>query len=212
MPEQMSKIALAAGLQIGKWTLVRPAEPDKHGRQMWTCQCDCGRCVVVSAYSLRSGRSSRCTNCNPVKHGACRRGQTSRLFGVWQSMLQRCNNPRDAQYANYGGRGVKVCTRWLEYANFAQDMGQRPSDKHSIDRIDNGGNYEPANCRWALPAVQLRNKRNNIFLTHDGRTQVLSDWAKEYGLNAGTVYTRLMRLGKTGAALFAAPMRRGRGK
>jgi hypothetical protein len=106
-------------------------------------------------------------------------------------MRQRCSNPNTDRYEHYGGRGIAICERWQSFEDFYADMGPRPSPKHSIDRIDVDGDYEPGNCRWATPAEQARNKRSNLMLTHDGRTQTITEWARETRIPLMTISRRL---------------------
>jgi hypothetical protein len=110
-------------------------------------------------------------------------------------MKDRCGNAKNRSYADYGGRGIRVCDRWLDpengFMNFYSDMGPRPSDKHSIDRIDNDGNYFLENCRWTTRTEQCRNRRSNVMLTHNGKTQCVKDWEEELNLNRSTVRNRL---------------------
>jgi hypothetical protein len=109
-------------------------------------------------------------------------------------MIQRCLNPRAQQYRNYGARGIRVCERWLEnFENFIQDMGEKPSPQHSLDRIDNHGDYTPENCRWATRKVQARNKRNNHLITAGQETMPISAWAERTGLRKNTIKERLRR-------------------
>jgi hypothetical protein len=106
-------------------------------------------------------------------------------------MKCRCYNPKDINYLRYGGRGITVCDRWRDsFTNFLADMGECPK-RLTLDRIDNDGNYEAGNCRWATPKQQQRNKRYNLVLTHNGRTQCLKAWAEETGLNYNTLHGRL---------------------
>jgi len=108
-------------------------------------------------------------------------------------MFQRCYNPNGTKYADYGGRGITVCDRWLKFENFYADMGDRPEGME-IDRFpDNDGNYEPGNCRWATRPEQMRNTRANRMITFQGRTQCLTDWANEIGVGCSTICTRLAR-------------------
>lgn len=108
-------------------------------------------------------------------------------------MLQRCLNPKNKRWNSYGGSEVTVCERWLKFENFFADMGERPKGT-SIDRYpDPFGNYEPGNCRWATPQEQQNNTRNHHFITFVGKTQILSEWAKELGLGTTTIITRLQR-------------------
>lgn len=116
------------------------------------------------------------------------------LYGTWQQMLQRCQNPKVDSFGRYGGRGISVCDRWKEsFWNFVDDMGERPSAKHSIDRVDNDGNYEPNNCRWATAREQARNTSRNTVLTHDGKTMCVCDWAKYLGISDRALSIRLKR-------------------
>jgi hypothetical protein len=109
-------------------------------------------------------------------------------------MIQRCGNPSDVNYRHYGGRGIVVCGRWLEsFKNFMKDMGEPPTPKHTLERIDNDDNYRPSNCRWATRKDQARNKRNNHLITHDGRTQCLAAWAEELGIESSLLRYRLKR-------------------
>lgn len=126
-----------------------------------------------------------------VKHGLARRGQPKAPgYDIWSGMKKRCSNPRSAMFRHYGGRGIRVCERWNDFAAFIADMGAPPLGA-TLERIDNDGDYTPANCRWATRAEQNRNTRQNVMLTYGGRTQCLTDWAREYGLSLGTLHARL---------------------
>lgn len=117
------------------------------------------------------------SNKRRAKHGMYR----TKVYKVWQDMRQRCENPKDAAYHRYGGRGVRVCNRWQEFDTFLSDMGEPPVGA-SIDRIDNNGDYTPENCRWATPQEQQNNLRTNRLITHEGKTQTLAQWARETGI------------------------------
>jgi hypothetical protein len=120
--------------------------------------------------------------------------KNTREYWSWAAMLDRCRNPNNGAYANYGGRGIKVCERWQKFSNFLIDMGHRPAG-HSLERIDNDKGYEPSNCRWATRDDQSKNRRNNRWLTFLGRTMVVSDWAREMGIAMRTLRNRIYRLG-----------------
>jgi hypothetical protein len=110
---------------------------------------------------------------------------------IWYKILSRCFRPKDKKYKDYGGRGITMCKEWLDFKVFLKDMGKRPSKKHSIDRINNDGNYEPANCRWATSQVQNNNRRDNVYLTAFNETLTVAQWARKLNLHRPTIYQRL---------------------
>lgn len=112
-------------------------------------------------------------------------------YNVWSMMRQRCNDPNYDSYHHYGGRGIRVCDRWASFRKFIQDMGERPSPDHSLDRIDHNGHYEPGNCRWATSKQQARNRRCNRTLTHNGVTKCLAWWEEQTGIKWTTIRNRL---------------------
>jgi hypothetical protein len=128
------------------------------------------------------------------KHGQSSRslpGGRTRLYLAWRNMRSRCRNPKDKHFADYGGRGISICSRWDEFACFAEDMGPHPGVGFSLDRRRNADDYSPSNCRWATAAEQSRNKRNNVMLTLAGRTQCIADWARETGLSQSRIQQRV---------------------
>lgn len=149
------------GKKFGRWTVAGIGE--KKGKHFsWVCLCDCGETRAVSGPSLRNGVSTSCgcyrSDVNAAIHKTHGMAK-SKLNVVWSGMKARCSNPNHESYANYGGRGIKVCDRWKTFDNFLADMGQTYRDGLSIDRVDNDGDYEPNNCRWATLAEQATNKR-----------------------------------------------------
>jgi len=168
-----------------------------HGSVMWCCKCDCGNEPIVSSNDLIREHTRSCgclrketTPINCIKHGLSK----SPEYGVWNNMVQRCCNSNDLGYINYGGRGIRVCTRWLHsFEKFYADMGPRPSDQHSIDRRDNDGNYEPGNCRWATQEEQANNKRDTIVVTYGDKKYSATLLAREHNINPSTFITRLNR-------------------
>ena len=112
------------------------------------------------------------------------------IYAIWQAMLNRCRNPNVVEYKNYGGRGIKVCKRWLTFENFYRDMWPRPP-RHMLERIDNDGSYSPQNCRWAIRYEQVRNKSNNRWIKFNGQSKILADWAADLGIHPGALIYRL---------------------
>lgn len=165
-----------------------PKEPGKrHRNTMFLCRCVCGREMAV-----RRGRLPRAKSC-----GCLNPTRTHGMFGTpeyaaWGRMIQRCETPQNASYSYYGGRGITVCARWREsFGAFLEDMGPRPSPKHSLDRIDNARGYEPSNCRWATRLEQNRNTRRNTRITALGRTMTLPEWAESSGVDYSVLRARI---------------------
>jgi len=183
-----------AGQRFGRLVAIEPG-PNQRGRVTWHCQCDCGGESWPHATSLISGNSKSC-GClggeNLLK-AVTKHGQTgSPEYRAWLGAKARCYRSTLPGYADWGGRGITVCDRWLNsYESFLADMGPRPSPAYSLDRIDNDLNYEPGNCRWATIADQTRNRRSNIWVTLDGKRLTAKDGARAIGVDEKTVYRRL---------------------
>lgn len=143
--------------------MLTPKQPAKNRgkRSYWICECVCGNMSEVALGDLISGNIVSCgCNKNKIKHGDRKRDSTAAEYHSWASMKKRCLNPNSMHYADYGGRGIKVCARWLKsYENFLADMGRKPTAEHSLDRIDNDGDYTPENCQWAMQSQQSSNRR-----------------------------------------------------
>lgn len=151
--------------------------------------CDCGTKKEVLYQHLKEGRIKSC-GClrkeGRISHGFSR----SNTYSSWRAMLNRCNKKNNSNYHYYGGRGIKVCKRWLEIKNFLKDMGERPEGM-SLDRIDNNGNYCKKNCRWATSLEQSNNKRTSVYLTLGKVTKTISEWSRELNISSKTLYARV---------------------
>jgi len=173
---------------------VRPQDQPAKAKVLTACVC--GSKMDTRVCHLLSGatRSCGCLNRELLSRRATHRMTMSTEYQIWNGMYTRCTNKRRRGYKNYGGRGITVDSRWLKFENFYADMGPRPSLKHTLDRYpDNDGPYSKANCRWATKQQQTRNTRRNYLITISGRTQCMTDWAKECGVKMGTVWQRLYR-------------------
>lgn len=192
----MGKFKDLTGQRFGRWSVIELVGKDKWGRLLWRVSCDCGSKKSVLGMSLSNGRSKSCgcldvelLKARSTKHGMW----GSSTYRSWLCMKERCYNQNKNSYHNYRARGIKVCERWLDsFENFLEDMGERPKGM-SIDRIDNNGHYTPENCRWANRQEQDRNKRTNIFITYNGETLCVTDWAKKLGKNKSTISKRHSR-------------------
>ena len=186
------------GQRFGRLLAVRAIPGSRDKPRRWLCRCDCGGESQVVTRDLISGNTTSC-GCYIRELHATRlstHGMSRTPTHVtWASMLQRCNNPNSDKYQYYGGRGVTVCERWHTFENFLADMGERPSTKHSIDRIDNDRGYNPDNCQWVTMRKQNRNRRSNIEIEYNGETMCLTDWADRLGLNYETLRQRIRDYG-----------------
>ena len=166
------------GQHIGRWTVV--AYIPNARNPFWYCRCDCGRWRIVCCRNLRAGATLSC-GCRSVEvtsaRAATHRKTHTKAWRTWSGMKTRCTNQNEPAWKHYGGRGITVCERWISFENFLEDMGEPPTLLHTLDRIDNDGNYEPGNCRWATRVEQARNRRGAINVTLNGETKPLIEWA-----------------------------------
>lgn len=177
------------GRRFGRLTVKSRAENKGYGLTAWNCVCECGTEKAVLSMSLRNGNSRSC-GCLQRQAATSHGMRGSRVYNTWAQMKARCLNPRSRFFADYGGRGITVCDRWMSFEGFYADMGDQPKGK-SLDRIDNSKGYSPENCRWATMLQQGRNKRNNRNLKFRGETRPVSEWAELMGIKKETVISRL---------------------
>lgn len=189
-----------AGQKFGRLTAVRRVTAGRASR--WLFVCECGESHEARATHVVSGAISSCgclrresSHALHLKHGhALYVAKKSATYNTWVRMKQRCSNPNGSHYKDYGGRGIIVCDRWNgSYEAFLSDMGSRPSNNHSIDRIDVNGNYEPGNCRWATKLQQANNTRACRRVAWDGREWTISELATHAGMSKQKLWKRLRR-------------------
>lgn len=193
---------------FGRLTAIKNVKIDKHHNRLWLCQCSCGKQTIVRAGSLASGVTQSCgclnrervslvTKNRNFKHGQAHRRRKTRTYRIWMNL-----NCRPRYEAG------KRCKRWQSFEVFLADMGECPSPKHTIDRIDNARGYEPKNCRWATMKQQQNNRTNNVLLKLNGRTQTLQQWAEETGIARTTLRARIKYLGWSVERAITTPVQR----
>lgn len=179
------------GRTYGNWTVICPGKTNRWHVKHWWCRCKCGTKKEVRESVLKVVDSEFCSDCKPmpkrIKHGLL----SEPCYNVWRGIRQRCLNPKANGYKNYGGRGIKVCQRWNDFAAFCEDMSEGYKPGLDIERIDTNGNYEPGNCVWTTRKQNLRNRRNNRRMTFDGKTLCVSEWAEVTGISESAIRKRL---------------------
>lgn len=183
----------------------------------WHCQCTCGAIICVRSWLLIGGytRSCGCLQREEfsmrIRTHGCTRGKITPEYHTWCGIIARCCNPKERGYKYYGGRGIRICDRWREsFAAFLEDMGPRPSPKHSIDRIDNDGHYEPGNCHWVTHKEQCWNRRSNVLVTIDGITKCVAEWCQLNKITPSVAWARVNTLGWSPERAVTLPVRQRR--
>lgn len=190
----MTKLIDRTGHIYGRFIVLSLDASNQKKDARWICRCECGTIKSILAMTLSRGDSKSC-GCLLKELASIRattHGQTKSMeHRSWDSMRQRCNNSKHHAFTNYGGRGIKICERWSIFENFLEDMGPRRSLKYSLDRINNDGNYEPENCRWATEAEQKLNRSDSHIIEFNGVKKNLCTWAKENGISFSALSQRL---------------------
>jgi hypothetical protein len=208
-----AKKIITPGTRFGFLTVLRESTIRQYRQVSWLCSCDCGRSHVVAASSLFSGNTTSC-GCRKgitrakqlLKHGHCQRGmKRSKIYAAWANIWRRTTDPKNDHFEFYGGRGIVVCERWSEFESFLADMGEPPSPKHSIERIDNNGPYSPDNCRWIPLADQAKNKRTTRWVVWHGQRMCFEDACRSEGISSKIVYKRMKRGWPLDRALLTSP-------
>jgi hypothetical protein len=197
----MSQFKDLTGKKFNRLTVIKHHGINKWRQHTWECKCDCGgnRLVYPTSGSLNSGNSKSCGCLQKeavIQHNkdlSTHNKTNTRLFHIWHGMKLRCSNKKSKDYKNYGGRGITVCDEWINdfkvFYDWAINNGY--SDELSIDRKNVFGNYEPDNCRWSTDKVQFNNKRVNRYITINGVTKTVVEWAEEYNIGSKTLLYRL---------------------
>lgn len=180
------------GQKFGRWTVNHFDGRIARGMAVWSCTCECGEIRKIPASRLLTGHSKSC-GCLSQERKTIHGMQATKIYTVWENVIQRCNNPRHPSYKNYGGRGIRVCERWLSAKNFIEDMLPTYQPGLTLDRIDNEGDYEPANCAWRSRREQSNNTRTNRWIEFNGERLTMSQWSKKLGINHQTIHDRLKK-------------------
>lgn len=189
----MGKKVEMIGKRFGRWVVLERHSTNKNGTIRYLCKCDCGVVKDVSGVLLRNGQSSSCGCYNKEIISNPNRVRGTKLYGLYLAIKRRCCNPKCKEYKNYGGRGIRMCDEWsngfFKFKEWALKNGYKSG--LWIDRINNDGNYEPSNCRWATPKEQANNKRTNHLFTYNGETHTIKEWSEAKNINYGTLMQRI---------------------
>lgn len=201
------------GKKYGRLTVLGLSEKKSGRKSYWVCECECGNKKLVRSDCLKKGQVQSCgcmkkeqdrVNLGRTTHGDTPVGSHKRLWQIWQGMKQRTSNQNKKSYAKYGGRGITVCDEWRDsYIAFKEWAFANGYDENlTIERIDVNGNYEPGNCRWATQKEQCNNRRSNVLIEWQGKTQNIEQWAEETGIAYSVLHDRYRRYGLRPPELF----------
>ncbi len=205
------------GKKFGRVTVIDDApshfQPSGQRKRCVVGRCDCGKVKKFRATALRSGMATSCgcfkvemAGTHTLKHGGAINGTHTRTYKSWVHMKDRCLNPRNKSYKDYGGRGISICGRWLNnFPAFMEDMGEKPAGL-MLERKNNNGNYEPSNCRWATRKEQNSNKRVSLLIKYRGETKTATQWERDLGLPKNRIVARMKR-GMSGQGAIEKPLR-----
>jgi hypothetical protein len=179
---------------------------NKTNHLLWYCRCDCGNTIECPGTSLNTGNTKSCGCLKPELlslKNSTHRDIHSKEYKAWYNAKQRCTNIKNNHWVDYGGRGIIMCDRWLKsYENFLHDMGRAPTKKHSIDRIDNDGNYEPSNCRWTTSFEQSRNTSRNVHIEVNGEKFTIEKLCQLLNIKIHTFNNNYYKRKLTGQQIF----------
>lgn len=205
----MRKIDIT-GNKYHRLTVLSFHSKSSKNQSLWLCKCDCGKTTIAFGLNLKRGHTKSCgclrlENSGGFKHG----GYKTKEHSTWRSMRARCYTVTFPFYYLYGGRGIKICERWQDFTLFLQDMGQAPTKKHSIDRINPDGDYEPSNCRWATPREQANNKSKTKYFEFNGKVDTIPNHSRALGLSVKTVWRRIRISGLSVYEALTIPIQKG---
>ena len=212
----MSKLKDLKGNRYGRLIVIERSGSNIHKRALWKCLCDCGNEVVVVGSHLLNGNtySCGCYKSDKIRErlGSHYKSRT-RLHNIWKNMRQRCNNPNKPDYKYYGGKGVRVTSRWDDYSTFEKwSIENGYTDALTIDRIDTNGDYCPENCRWVSRTEQSRNMSKNRIIIYNGESHCLSEWGEILGISPKVLGQRINAYGWSIERAFNTPVRSVGGK
>lgn len=202
----MGKALDLTGLVVNSLEVIEKAEKDKNSNWLWWCKCECGKKIKVQSSVLNKGRIKSCGCKNTVgkiKHGM----HGTKVYQTWLGMRKRCNNPNSEDYQWYGGKGITVDPAWDDFLVFLEDMGHPPTDAHTLDRIETDGNYCKDNCRWVTWSDQFNNRSTTVILEYNGKSQSITQWARELGVNRFSLRNRINSYGWSVEKALTTPFR-----
>ena len=189
------KYLYLTGKKFGKLLVIKMLGY-KNNRSLWECKCDCGKKIITQGTSLTTGNTKSCGCVRKEKIAKSLTTHNKRhhpLYAIWASMKYRCLNKNNKSYSYYGGRGIKVCKRWLKFENFYNDMSIGYKNGFTLDRINNNGNYYKENCRWVSFFTQARNRRSSKIYNYKNENKTLAEFAEKYGFKTMQLIHRLRR-------------------
>ncbi len=201
----MSKLIDLTGLVSGRLVVIKRIENSKSGRLRWLCRCNCKKEIIVLGFNLKNGHTKSCGCLHKeimTKHGHW----NDKIYKIWAAMVQRCTNSNAKNYKNYGGRGITVCGRWRKFKNFNEDMGENWKSGLTLERTNNELGYYRGNCEWATREKQNKNKRNTLYVEHNGKSRLFVELCEEYNMPRKIVYNRYYILGWTLEKALATPV------
>lgn len=188
------KVVDLIGKVFGRLTVISRAGSSARN-STWNCLCQCGNTTIVPSNNFRNSNTSSC-GCYRAEQQTVHGMTGSPLYSTWEGIVQRTTNPNSEGYSAYGGRGIKMCAEWRnDFLQFQKDMGDKPTVHHTVERLDNNGNYEASNCRWATQKEQGNNRSNNRHLTYLNETKTLTQWSEQFGIIPRTLTSRIDTLG-----------------